>query len=102
MDVESLGHICKILYTYEHAMEIVALHVRITDLLFSSLQFLEEYDCETVGMSFPIATQYNSWKLIDDKVTLRQLLVTWETSFSLYNIPWQSTRFVPKLYCCEF
>lgn len=35
-------------------MEIVALHVRITDLLFSSLQFLEEYDCETVGMSFRI------------------------------------------------
>jgi mediator of RNA polymerase II transcription subunit 5 len=32
-------------------MEIVALHVRITDLLFYSLQFLEEYDCETVGMS---------------------------------------------------
>ena len=25
--------------------------MRITDLLFYSLQFLEEYDCETVGMS---------------------------------------------------
>ncbi|KAF8807476.1 hypothetical protein BYT27DRAFT_7223294 [Phlegmacium glaucopus] len=49
LDVESLGHICKILHTYEHALEIVALHVRITDLLFYSIQFLEEYDCETVG-----------------------------------------------------
>ena len=37
-------------------MEIVALHVRITDLLFSSLQFLEEYDCETVGESCCIVT----------------------------------------------
>jgi hypothetical protein len=35
-------------------MEIAALHVRITDLLFFSLQFLEEYDCETVGMSCTI------------------------------------------------
>ena len=44
--------------------------------------------------------QYNSWKLIDDKAIHRQLLVTWEMSFSLYNIPWQSTRFVAKLCCC--
>ena len=76
-------------------MEIVALHVRITDLLFFSLQFLEEYDCETVGMCHH--RQYDSSKLIYEKVIHRQPLVTWETSFSLYNIPWQSTRFVCKL-----
>lgn len=55
-------------------MEIVALHVRITDLLFFSLQFLEEYDCETVGMCHH--HQYKSSKLIDNKAIHRQLLVT--------------------------
>lgn len=49
MDVDSLGLTCKILHTYDHALEMVALHVRIYDLIFFSLQFLEEYDCETVG-----------------------------------------------------
>jgi len=49
MDVDSLGLTCKILHTYDHALEMVALHVKIYDLIFFSLQFLEEYDCETVG-----------------------------------------------------
>ncbi|KAF8168029.1 mediator complex subunit Med5-domain-containing protein [Crassisporium funariophilum] len=49
LEVESLGHLCKILYTYDYVLDIVALHVRISDLLFYCLQFLEEYDCETVG-----------------------------------------------------
>jgi len=49
MDVDGLGHICKILHTYDGALEIVGLQVRIYDLIFHALQFLEEYDCETVG-----------------------------------------------------
>ncbi|KAF8973994.1 hypothetical protein BDZ97DRAFT_1777866 [Flammula alnicola] len=49
LDVESLGQLCKILHTYEHALDIVALHQPVTDLLFYSIQFLEDYDCETVG-----------------------------------------------------
>lgn len=49
LEVESLGQLCKILHTDEHALDIVALHKPITDLLFYSIQFLEDYDCETVG-----------------------------------------------------
>jgi len=49
MEVDSLGHLCKILHTYEHGLDIVALHEKIKDLLFLALQFLEDYDCETVG-----------------------------------------------------
>ena len=49
MDVDSLGHTCKILHTYDQALEVVSLHVRVYDLIFYSLLFLEEYDCETVG-----------------------------------------------------
>ena len=75
-------------------MEIVALHVRITDLLFHSLQFLEEYDCETVGMSPTQTSPVQLMKLIHDKAILRQPSVTWETSFSLYNMSWQNLRLV--------
>ncbi|KAF9531998.1 mediator complex subunit Med5-domain-containing protein [Crepidotus variabilis] len=49
MEVDSLGHTCRVLHTFDQALEIVALHERIYDLIFLSLQFLEEYDCETVG-----------------------------------------------------
>jgi mediator of RNA polymerase II transcription subunit 5 len=30
-------------------MDLVALHVTVSDLIFYALLFLEEYDCETVG-----------------------------------------------------
>jgi mediator of RNA polymerase II transcription subunit 5 len=52
MDVDILGPTCKLLHTYDHALEIVALHTRICDLIFTSLLFLEEYDCEIVGEFF--------------------------------------------------
>ncbi|KAF8735483.1 hypothetical protein AX14_001979 [Amanita brunnescens Koide BX004] len=48
-DVEALSHLCKILYTYDFALDIAALHVRISDLVFHALSLLDEYDCETVG-----------------------------------------------------
>lgn len=48
-DVESLSHLCKLLYTYEITLDIMALHTRISDMIFYALLFLEQYDCETVG-----------------------------------------------------
>lgn len=41
---------CKIFYTYEVTLEIMALQIRISDLVSLALSFLEQYDCETVGM----------------------------------------------------
>ncbi|KDR85067.1 hypothetical protein GALMADRAFT_218149 [Galerina marginata CBS 339.88] len=49
LDVDAFGQLCKILHTYEHALDIVSLHEPIKDLIFYSLVFLEDYDCETVG-----------------------------------------------------
>ncbi|TFK41086.1 mediator complex subunit Med5-domain-containing protein [Crucibulum laeve] len=49
LDAESLSHICKILYSYPVALDIIALHVKMEDIIFFSLLFLEQYDCETVG-----------------------------------------------------
>ncbi|EKM61173.1 uncharacterized protein PHACADRAFT_134473 [Phanerochaete carnosa HHB-10118-sp] len=48
-DIESLGHMCKILYSHEHSLEILSLHVTIQDLLSRALAIVEDYDCETVG-----------------------------------------------------
>lgn len=49
VEVESLGQLCKLLYTHAIALDIVALHVKISDLLFHALLFLDSYDCETIG-----------------------------------------------------
>lgn len=51
-DVEALSHLCKILYMYDFALDITALHARISDLVFHALSLLDEYDCETVGSLF--------------------------------------------------
>jgi mediator of RNA polymerase II transcription subunit 5 len=48
-DVESLSHLCRLLYTHEAALDILAIHVKIYDIIFRALLFLEQYDCETVG-----------------------------------------------------
>ncbi|KIL70756.1 hypothetical protein M378DRAFT_183349 [Amanita muscaria Koide BX008] len=48
-DVEDFGHLCRILYTYDSALDVVALHIKIADLLFHALSFLEGYDCGIVG-----------------------------------------------------
>ena len=50
-DVEALGHLCKILYSYDFALDIIALHVKVSDLVFHALSLLDEYDCETIGSS---------------------------------------------------
>ncbi|KAF5313955.1 hypothetical protein D9611_006864 [Ephemerocybe angulata] len=49
LDVEALSHLCKLMYTHPFALDLLALHVKLSDLVFYSLLFLEEYDCETVG-----------------------------------------------------
>jgi hypothetical protein len=49
LDVESLSHLCKLLYTVAEGLDIIALHVKVSDLIFYALVFLEDYDCETVG-----------------------------------------------------
>ncbi|KAG5648052.1 hypothetical protein DXG03_007087 [Asterophora parasitica] len=48
-DVDALSHLCKVLYTYDAALDIMALHVKISDLISCALLFLDQYDCETVG-----------------------------------------------------
>jgi hypothetical protein len=48
-ELETLGHLSKILYTHEHALEILSLHVRLSDLVAHALAVLEDYDCESVG-----------------------------------------------------
>ncbi|TFK77029.1 hypothetical protein BDN72DRAFT_866833 [Pluteus cervinus] len=49
LDVEGLSHLCKLLYTYDSIMDILAFHIRIPTLIFHAVSFLEDYDCETVG-----------------------------------------------------
>ncbi|KAF9460835.1 mediator complex subunit Med5-domain-containing protein [Collybia nuda] len=48
-DVEALGHLCKMLFTYEAALDVIAMHVKVSTFIFRALMFLEKYDCETVG-----------------------------------------------------
>ncbi|KAK7465624.1 hypothetical protein VKT23_005597 [Stygiomarasmius scandens] len=49
LDIESLSHITKALYSHNHSTDILTLHVNIPDLISQALLFLELYDCETVG-----------------------------------------------------
>ncbi|KAG6819446.1 hypothetical protein H0H93_011795, partial [Arthromyces matolae] len=48
-DVDALGDLCRLLYTIEAVLEIVALHVKLSELILSGISFLDKYDCETVG-----------------------------------------------------
>jgi mediator of RNA polymerase II transcription subunit 5 len=48
-DVEPLSHLSKILYTHDGILDIISLHVRLSDFIAAGLAFLEDYDCETVG-----------------------------------------------------
>ncbi|KAI0307798.1 hypothetical protein B0F90DRAFT_1813191 [Multifurca ochricompacta] len=48
-DVETLGHISRILSANETAMDLVSLHVELSSLVSSALAVAEEYDCEAVG-----------------------------------------------------
>ena len=50
-DVDALSHLCKALYTNEVLLDIMALHIKVSDLISRALLFLDQYDCETVGAS---------------------------------------------------
>uniref|UniRef100_A0A0W0G2M6 Mediator of RNA polymerase II transcription subunit 5 n=1 Tax=Moniliophthora roreri TaxID=221103 RepID=A0A0W0G2M6_MONRR len=49
LDLESLSQCCKVLHLSNHAVDILALHTNIANLVSQLLGFLEEYNCETVG-----------------------------------------------------
>ncbi|KAL4071001.1 mediator complex subunit Med5-domain-containing protein [Scleroderma citrinum] len=48
-DLEVLSHLMKILYSHDFALDVLSLHLKISDVLFDAVQLLTEYDCETVG-----------------------------------------------------
>lgn len=48
-DLEILSHLMKILYTHDFALDILSLHLKISDVLFDAIHLLTDYDCETVG-----------------------------------------------------
>ncbi|KAI0051771.1 hypothetical protein FA95DRAFT_1534184 [Auriscalpium vulgare] len=48
-DVDTLSHLARVLYNNEFALEVVSLHVKVSDLVAHALVVLEEYDTETVG-----------------------------------------------------
>ncbi|KAI0287026.1 hypothetical protein BGY98DRAFT_930047 [Russula aff. rugulosa BPL654] len=49
LDVETLGHVSRILSANDAALDLVSLHVELSTLVSSALAFVEEYDCEAVG-----------------------------------------------------
>ncbi|KZT05944.1 uncharacterized protein LAESUDRAFT_726512 [Laetiporus sulphureus 93-53] len=49
LDVEPLSFLCKAFYRCEAALDILSLHIRISDFVACILAFIEDYDCETVG-----------------------------------------------------
>ena len=60
-DVESLGHLCRMLYSHDFFLDLIALHVRFTDLIAHALVIMERYDCETVGMvDLTLASSFNA------------------------------------------
>lgn len=48
-DAESLSYLAKLLYTNQPALDIVSLHMPISELIAHALVFIEDYDCEVVG-----------------------------------------------------
>ncbi|KAJ7293655.1 hypothetical protein C8J57DRAFT_33900 [Mycena rebaudengoi] len=49
LDAETLSHLCRIFYLCDAALDMISLHLRISDFIFQALLFLEQSDCETVG-----------------------------------------------------
>ena len=46
-----MGVLCKILCKDDMALNMLSLHTKITDLVARALAFVDDYECETVGMS---------------------------------------------------
>ena len=60
LEVGPLGQLCQILHRSHNALDMVALDKSITDLLFYSIQFLEDYDCARLSASFSTSS-VSSW-----------------------------------------
>jgi mediator of RNA polymerase II transcription subunit 5 len=50
-DIETLGHISRVLSANETALDLVSLHVEVSALVSSALAVAEDYNCEAVGAS---------------------------------------------------
>ncbi|KAG6334298.1 hypothetical protein ID866_4795 [Astraeus odoratus] len=48
-DLEILSHVMRALYSHDFALDILSLHLKISDVVFEATQLLTDYDCETVG-----------------------------------------------------
>ncbi|EIN14214.1 hypothetical protein PUNSTDRAFT_123850, partial [Punctularia strigosozonata HHB-11173 SS5] len=48
-DVESLGHLSRVLCSRSHALDILSLHMNVTDLIAHGIFVLEKFDFATVG-----------------------------------------------------
>ncbi|KAL0072044.1 hypothetical protein AAF712_000967 [Marasmius tenuissimus] len=48
-EVEGLSQICRVLHLRDYAVDILALHTKLSESLSHILLFLEDYNCETVG-----------------------------------------------------
>ena len=48
-EAEPPSQLSKLLYTNEFALDIVSLHVRVSEIAAHALRYLSEYDCEAVG-----------------------------------------------------
>lgn len=47
--MEGLGNLCRALNLCEPALDVISLHMKITDILAHVLAFVDEFDCESVG-----------------------------------------------------
>jgi len=50
MNLENLSHLAKILTHEQRLLELLALQVPMASIVALCLVFLEDFDCETVGM----------------------------------------------------
>lgn len=49
LDLEHLSHLTRTLYHHDFALDILSLHLKISNLICNALEIISEYDCETVG-----------------------------------------------------
>ncbi|KDQ63670.1 hypothetical protein JAAARDRAFT_189219 [Jaapia argillacea MUCL 33604] len=49
LELEGLSPLARMLYLHHESLDLISLHVPISELVLHALTFLEDYDCETVG-----------------------------------------------------
>lgn len=78
-DVELPSRLSKLLNSHEDALDIVSLHVKMSELLPYALAFLADYDCETVGTHLFLKIDRHNFNNDLHKVTHKLLSFTWVT-----------------------